>query len=157
MIAFTRIIDSYRVGLTGFISKLISPKVERIVFLSSKPDRVLMNQHENLRQFTNSIINRVCTQSINNTIRIETEIACAVRCTEDYDSYLTATLTEGNKGKLIHPPIPDHIPIDDEWTTLSDWSLRELQPPRVPDLKYGARLPSIRMDIVLKDLVGDKF
>ena len=157
MIAFTRIIDSYRVGLTGFISKLISPKVERIVFLSSKPDRILMNQHENLRQLTNSIINRVCTQSIRNSIRIETEIACAVRCTQDHDSYLKVIRADGQQGKLEHPTIPDHIPLDDEWAAFNDWPLWKLQPPKVPDLKHGARLPSIRIDMVLKDLVGDKF
>lgn len=157
MIAFTRIIDSYRVGLTGFISKLISPKVERIVFLSSKPDRILMNQHENLRQLTNNIINHVCTQSIRNSIQIETEIACAVRCTQDHEDYLKVTRMDGQQGKLEHPMIPDHIPVDDEWAAFTDWSLRDLQAPRVPNLKQGARLPSIRMDMVLKDLVGDKF
>jgi len=157
MIAFTRIIDSYRVGLTGFIKKLVFPKVERIVFLSSKPDRVLSNQHENLRQLTNSIINRICTQSIRNTISIETEIACAVRCTQDHESYLKVIRSDGKQGHLNHPIIPEHIPVDDEWDAFKHWTLPDIRPPAIPNLKHGARLPSIRIDMVLKDLIGDKF
>jgi len=157
MIAFSRIIDSYKVGTRNFINKLISPKVERIIFLSSKPDRVLMNQHENLRYLTDSIIKRVCKQSIRNTITIETEIACAVRCTQDKDSFLTATLTDGQKGKISHPTIPENIPDDEVWSQFENWQPYQLQPPIIPELKHGARLPCIRMDKVLKDLIGDKF
>lgn len=157
MVAFSRIIDSYKVGTRNFINKLISPKVERIVFLSSKPDRVLMNQHENLRYLTDSIIKRVCKQSIRNTISIDTEIACAVRCTQDNDSFLTATLTDGQRGKISHPVIPETIPDDEIWKQFKNWQPYELQPPVVPGLKHGARLPCIRMDKVLKDLIGDKF
>jgi len=158
MIAFSRIIDSYKVGTRNIINTLLSPKVERIIFLSSKPDRVLMNQHENLRQFTDSIIKRVCKQSTRNTIDIETEIACSVRCTQDNDSYLTAVLSSGQKGELRHPTIPETIPTTPEqWSMFDNWQPPELQPPFIADLKYGARLPCIRMDKVLKDLIGDKF
>jgi len=157
MIAFSRIIDSYRVGSSNFVSKLFSPKVERIIFLSSKPDRVLMNQHENLRYLTNNIINRVCRQSIRNTIQIETEIACSVRCTEDNNSYMTAVLSNGQKGQLAHPEIPEKIPTDEQWAQFENWKPHELQPPIISNLQHGGRLPSIRMDKVLKDLIGDKF
>lgn len=158
MIAFSRIIDSYKVGLNGFVGRLISPKVERILFLSSKPDGILINQHENLRHLTDSIIQRVCKQSTRNTIRIETEIACAVRSTEDNSSYLTANLlADGKRGNIVHPTIPDHIPTEQDWKKFEAWQPLELQPPIIPDLKHGARLPSIRMDKVIRDLIGDKF
>ena len=157
MIAFSRVIDSYKVGLNGFIDRLVSPKVERIIFLSSKPDGILISQHENLRHLTDNIIKRVCKQSIRNTIRIETEIACAIRSTEDLNTHLTATLIDGKRGKIVHPTIPEHMPIESDWEKFKNWQPFKLQPPTIPDLKYGAKLPCIRMDKVLKDLIGDKF
>lgn len=157
MIAFSRVIDSYKVGGNGFINRLISPKVEKIIFLSSKPDGILINQHENLRHLTDSIIKRVCKQSIRNTISIESEIACAVRTTEDKHTHLTATLMDGKTGKIVHPTIPEHLPTKHDWNEFKNWKPLKLQPLTIPDLKYGAKLPCIRMDKVLKDLIGDKF
>ncbi len=156
MSSFSRIIDCYSYGENGFFRRLISPKIERILFLSSKPDRVLSNQHDNLRHFTNDVIKRVCTQSIRNTIQIETEIACAVRCTEDKNDYLTGMTAEG-LGKLTHPTVPDKIPKRDEWGAFEGWHPPELVPPLNTDLKHGSYLPCIRMDTVLKNLIGDKF
>jgi len=157
MVAFSRIIDSYKVGNNGLIGKLISPKVDRILFLSSKPDGILLDQHENLRHLTGSIIKRVCKQSIRNTINIETEIVCAVRCTIDNDSYLTATLMNGRKGDLKHPRIPNQLPDDCDWEKFSEWKPLEFQPPSIHGLKTGSQLPCMRMDKVLKELLGDKF
>lgn len=157
MTSFSRIIDCYKFGENGVFKRTFSPDVERILFLSSKPDRVLMNQHENLRQLTESIIQRVCKQSVRNTIKIETEIACAVRCTEDKNTHLTGVSLDGQKGNISHPDIPEHIPVDDEWDKFNDWKPFDLQPPLNEGLKHGARLPCIRMDTVLKDLIGDKF
>jgi len=157
MVAFSRIIDCYSFGENGFLSRLISPNIERMLFLSSKPDRVLSSQHENLRQFTDSVIQRVCKQSIRNTIQIETEIACAVRCTEDSSAFLTGVTVNNGKGKISHPNIPERIPKEAEWEVFHGWHPPELLPPLNTDLKLGARLPCIRMDTVLKNLIGDKF
>jgi len=156
MTSFSRIIDCYSYGKNGLFRRLISPKIERILFLSSKPDRVLSSQHDNLRHFTNDVIKRVCTQSIRNTIQIETEIACAVRCTEDKSDYLVGMTAEG-LGKLTHPTVPDKIPKSDEWNAFEGWHPPELLPPLNTDLKHGSNLPCIRMDTVLKILIGDKF
>lgn len=156
MASFSRIIDCYSYGENGFLRRLISPKIERILFLSSKPDRVLSSQHDNLRHFTNDVIKRVCTQSIRNTIQIETEIACAVRCTDDKSDYLTGKTAEGF-GRLTHPTVPDKIPKNDEWGAFEGWRPPELIPPLNTDLKHGSNLPCIRMDTVLKNLIGDKF
>ena len=157
MIAFSRIIDSYKVGLNGFLDRVTSPKVERIIFLSSKPDGILISQHENLRHLTDDIIKRVCKQSIRNSINIETEIACAVRTTEDMNTHLTATLMDGKRGKVVHPIIPENIPTQTDWDSFKNWQPLEFQPPVIPGLKFGAKLPCIRIDKVLKDLIGDKF
>jgi len=157
MVAFSRIVDCYSFGENGFFRKLISPNIERMLFLSSKPDRVLSGQHEELRHFTDSIIQRICKQSIRNRIEIETEIACAVRCTKDMSTHLVGSTIDGTIAKIKHPQIPIKIPSEEEWSAFEGWEPAELQPSLNTELKNGARLECMRMDKVLKSLIGDKF
>ncbi len=157
VIAFSRIIDCYRVGHNAFLNRLFSPQVEKILFLASKPDRILMNQHESLRRLCDDIISHICPQSVRNRIQIETEIAAAVRTTHDHNDHLTARLLDGQYGELRHPAIPDKLPDTDQWHQLSRWNPPVLRAPLNPDLIMGGRLAHIRMDKVLRDLIGDKF
>jgi predicted YcjX-like family ATPase len=157
VIAFSRIIDCYRVGHNAFLNRLFSPQVEKILFLASKPDRILMNQHESLRRLCDDIISHICPQSVRNRIQIETEIAAAVRTTHDHNDHLTARLLDGQYGELRHPAIPDKLPDPDQWHQLSRWNPPVLRAPLNTDLIMGGRLAHIRMDKVLQDLIGDKF
>lgn len=157
MMAFSRIIDSYHIGHNSLLSRLMMPRVEKILFLASKPDRILMQQHESLRHFTDALISRICPQSVRNMIQIETEIAAAVRSSEDHSEYLTGQLLDGRYGELRHPPIPEKIPSGLQWQTYENWHPPVLQPPHNPNLMFGGRLSHIRMDKILRDLVGDKF
>jgi predicted YcjX-like family ATPase len=157
VIAFSRIIDCYRVGHNAFLNRLFSPQVEKILFLASKPDRILMNQHESLRRLCDDIISHICPQSVRNRIQIETEIAAAVRTTHDHNDHLTARLLDGQYGELRHPAIPDKLPDPDQWHQLSRWNPPVLRAPLNTDLIMGGRLAHIRMDKVLRDLIGDKF
>lgn len=157
MLALSRIMGCYHYGINNYFNKLTSPDIERIVFLASKPDRVLSSQHENLRSLVNDIIRRVSPQSVRNAIPIDTEVVCSVRCTQDHDQFLTGMSIDGQKGKLKHPLISETIPTQEQWKQYADWQLTELRPPSIAGLMQGARLPSIRIDTVLKDLIGDKF
>ncbi len=157
LMAYSRIIDSYQTGNSNRLLDLLAPKVEKILFLASKPDRILMHQHEAMRQLMDDIISRITPQSVRNQIQIETEIAAAVRSSNDHQDYLTATLHDGRFGELRHPPIPAMIPDASQWQQFAGWQPPELQPPLNPDLLAGGRLAHIRMDKVLRDLIGDKF
>ncbi len=157
IVAFRRIIDCYHVGQNALLHRLFSPQVEKILFLASKPDRILMNQHESLRRLCDDIIRHICPQSVRNRIEIETEIAAAVRSTHDHSDHLTAKLLSGQFGELTHPPIPDQLPDAEQWQQLEKWQPPVLQAPLNPDLLLGGRLAHIRMDKVLRDLIGDKF
>ena len=85
------------------------------------------------------------------------EIAAAVRSTHDHSDHLTARLLDGKYGELRHPAIPDQLPDSTQWQQLSQWNPPVLQAPINPDLLIGGRLAHIRMDKVLRDLIGDKF
>ncbi len=157
MLAQSRVMDCYRYGSINALQKLFTTKIERILFIASKPDRVLASQHENLRSLVNDIIVRTCSQKLRNSIHIDTESACSIRCTQEVNDLLRVTNAEGKRGVVDPIPIPDHIPTTDEWAVLKHWIPEALQPPEVEGLANGARLPSIRMDKVLTFLLGDKF
>jgi predicted YcjX-like family ATPase len=157
MLAQSRIMDCYKYGSNNALQKLFSTKIERILFLASKPDRVLASQHENLRSLVNDIIVRTCSQKLRNSIAIDTESACSIRCTQEVNDLLRVTNAAGQRGVVDPIPIPDHIPTKTEWAALKHWIPEELQPPEIEGLAKGARLPSIRMDKVLTFLLGDKF
>jgi predicted YcjX-like family ATPase len=157
MLAQSRIMDCYKYGSSNALQKLFSTKIERILFVASKPDRVLASQHENLRSLVNDIIVRTCSQKLRNSIYIDTESACSIRCTQQVNDLLRVTNAEGKRGVVDPIPIPDHIPTKTEWAALKHWIPEALQPPEIEGLANGARLPSIRMDKVLTFLLGDKF
>ena len=66
-------------------------------------------------------------------------------------------MTEQGPGVLLHPDIPEEFPSRDEWQTLGQWQLRRLMPPEGLQLVAGSRLPYIRLDSILNDLLGDRF
>lgn len=156
MLAQSRVMDCYKYGSINSLQKLFSTKIERILFIASKPDRVLASQHENLRSLVNDIIVRTCSQKLRNSIHIDTESACSIRCTQEVNDLLRVTNAEGKRGVVDPILIPDHIPSQAEWAELKHWIPEALQPPEIEGLAYGARLPSIRMDKVLTFLLGDK-
>jgi uncharacterized protein len=157
MLAQSRIMDCYKYGSLNTLQKLFTTKIERILFIASKPDRVLASQHENLRSLVNDIIIRTCPQKLRNSIRIDTESACSIRCTQEVNDLLRVTNAEGKRGVVDPILIPDHIPTEAQWAALPHWIPEVLQPPEIEGLANGARLPSIRMDKVLTFLLGDKF
>jgi len=89
------------------------------------------------------------------------EVIASVRSTStrthDNTSHLLGTDQSGVAGLMSHPDIPDHIPTDSEWSAFNDWQLRRLNPPEGLRLEYGEGLPHIRLDIVMRELLGDKF
>lgn len=157
MMAQSRVMDCYKYGSSNALQKLFTTKIERILFIASKPDRVLASQHENLRSLVNDIIVRTCSQKLRNSIYIDTESACSIRCTQEVNDLLRVTNAQGKRGVVDPIPIPDHIPTTTEWAALKHWIPEALQPPEIDGLAHGARLPSIRMDKVLTFLLGDKF
>lgn len=157
MMAQSRVMDCYKYGAMTTLQKLFTTKIERILFIASKPDRVLASQHENLRSLVNDIIVRTCSQKLRNSIHIDTESACSIRCTQEVNDLLRVTNAQGQRGVVDPIMIPDHIPTNAEWAELKHWIPEALQPPEIEGLAHGARLPSIRMDKVLTFLLGDKF
>ncbi|TNG00913.1 MAG: YcjX family protein [Gammaproteobacteria bacterium] len=160
-VTMSRILDSFHYGQNSIISRLFSPKISRVVLAASKIDQVLPDQHENVRALTASIVREIYRQTNYEHVDVFTEALAAVRCTEtvnrDDQAYLKGTVDDGEAGLMRHPPIPDQVPSEEQWVEFDGWSLRKLRPPLNPGLKHGEPLPHVRMDTVIRELIGDKF
>ncbi|OED45591.1 hypothetical protein ACH42_05030 [Endozoicomonas sp. (ex Bugula neritina AB1)] len=159
-LGLTRVLQSFEYGHNSLIRKMFHPKVDRVAFAASKIDQVLPDQHEQVRSLTASLIREAQRRATFNNIDIRCEAVAAVRSTTCVE-YQGRTLLKGNTdagpGLLRHPLIPEHYPNDEDWEQLGQWQLRQLLPPTGLKLHNGGRLPHIRLDSLLNDLLGDKF
>ncbi|WP_153301597.1 YcjX family protein [Endozoicomonas arenosclerae] len=159
-LSLTQVLQSFEYGSNSLIRRLIQPRVDRIVFAASKIDQVLPDQHEQVRSLTASLVRESQRQATFNEVDIRCEAIASVRSTSYTDHQGQKVLkgnTEDGPGLLMHPPLPEKYPDSDYWKNSKSWQLRRLLPPGGLDLHNGSRLPHIRLDSVLNDLLGDKF
>ena len=159
-LALTRVLHSFEYGQNSLIRKLFHPRVDRVAFAASKIDQVLPDQHEQVRNLTASLVREAQRRATFNNIDVRCEAVAAVRSTTCVE-YQGQTHLKGNThsgpGLLKHPSIPEQYPGDEDWQRLGHWQLRQLLPPSGLKLHNGGRLPHIRLDSLLNDLLGDKF
>lgn len=158
--SLTQILQSFEYGRNSLIRKLIQPRIDRVTFAASKIDQVLPDQHENVRYLTAELVREAQRRATFNDIDVRCEATAAVRSTsyiEHQGNTVLQGVTDDGPGLLSHPPIPEQIPTKEEWDRLDRWQLRRIMPPSGLQLDYGRRLPHIRIDSILNDLLGDKF
>ncbi|WP_252176577.1 YcjX family protein [Endozoicomonas sp. 4G] len=159
-LSLTQVLQNFEYGTNNIIRRLIQPRIDRIVFAASKIDQVLPDQHEQVRSLTASLVRESQRQATFKEVDIRCEAIASVRSTSYADHQGQRVLkgnTEEGPGLLLHPPLPEQYPDNDYWQNCKQWQLRKLLPPAGLKLNNGSRLPHIRLDSVLNDLLGDKF
>jgi len=155
-----QVLQSFDYGRNSLLRRLIWPRIDRVAFAASKIDQVLPDQHEAVRALTANLVQDARRRATFNAIDVRCEAVAAVRSTSYIDYQGTQALqgmTEQGPGVLLHPKIPEQIPEAADWQALDQWQLRRLLPPEGLVLNAGGRLPHIRLDSILNDLLGDKF
>ncbi|WP_257266131.1 YcjX family protein [Endozoicomonas sp. ONNA2] len=158
--SLTRVLQSFDYGRNSLLRRLIQPRIDRVVFAASKIDQVLPDQHEAVRALMANLVQEARRRAAFNAIDVRCEAVAAVRSTTyvDYQGRQALQgMTEQGPGVLLHPDIPEQIPAMDDWQALGQWQLRRLMPPEGLQLMAGGRLPHIRLDSILNDLLGDRF
>lgn len=160
-LALSRILDNFSYGENSLLQRLFSPKISKVVIAATKIDQVLPEQHENVRALISSMVYKMIREARYQHIDIYTEAISAVRSTQP-DQYkkqsgLLGVDDSGQQGLFSHPTIPTQIPNKKEWQQFSDWKPGKLRPPLNPRLNQGGVLPHVRLDIMLRELIGDKF
>ncbi|WP_020582571.1 YcjX family protein [Endozoicomonas elysicola] len=159
-LSLAQVLQSFDYGRNSLLRRLIQPRIDRVVFAASKIDQVLPDQHEAVRGLTANLVQDARRRAAFNAVDIRCEAVAAVRSTTyvDYQGRQALQgMTESGPGMLLHPAIPEQIPNSEDWQGLGQWQLRRLIPPEGLQLAAGGRLPHIRLDSILNDLLGDRF
>lgn len=159
--ALDRITSSFNYG-----SRWYSSGIERVHFIASKVDHVLNEHHDSTQRLLENIIKET-TKRIrkrhrdNYQIEAETSAVASIRSSQDeplpnsHERCVVAWGSEGKKVKYTPPAIPDHIPSTEEWKAFIGWHWPQLNPPKGTRVSQDQAIQHIRMDRVIKSLIGD--
>ena len=163
-LALTDILQSFNYSSSGFIRRLLIPRVDKVLFASTKADHVTANQHHNLDKFLELII-----QDAQREIRFDDiETACmaiaSIRSTEAAEATLDGQTISCLKGiskesgetvALFPGEIPTELPTEKEWNS-NRFRFVDFAPKRQPYTHLKAE-HHIRLDQALSFLIGDMF
>jgi len=160
-LALARVMDCYSYGSNNLYQRTFNPQIEQIIFVATKIDQVLPEQHENIRSLLSSLVSNAYIESEMEGIDMSCEAVAAIRCTnrikKNDKMALEGHTIEGEKGAMFHPDIPSELPVGDDWQQYENWQVQRLRPLANSDLTKGEKLDHIRMDTVINQLIGDKF
>ena len=159
-VAMTRVLESFSYGHATLLNRLFNPKIDRVVIVASKIDQVLPEQHENVRALIAALVNEAYRKVRFEQVDVHCEAVASIRASTVTEhkgrAMLQGTIAGEQAALLSHPDIPDHLPRSDEWQAFKPWQLRALMPPKQLPINEGGSLPHIRLDVVIRELLGDK-
>ena len=160
--ALQAILKSFRYGQSSLLARLFNPRIERLLFAVTKADHVAHNQHPNLRQLLEHMVQSSAGDARFEGIQPAFVALASVRSTEvvrteHHGQMLSCVrgVPKGGGGETILFPgeIPPDLPVDEDWDS-GRFRFRDFAPRR---LRLEAERPQhIRLDQALDVLLGDK-
>jgi len=163
-LALTGILQSFNYGRSGFLRRLFSPRIDRVLFASTKADHVTANQHHNLDRFLELIIEDAQRDMGFEGIDSRCMAIASLRSTQAAEAQVDGqTLSclrgwrkeNGEEVALFPGEVPIELPRREDWTQ-ERFRFIDFAPRRLP---HNALLPShhIRLDQLLEYMTGDLF
>ncbi|MBF0370720.1 MAG: YcjX family protein [Magnetococcales bacterium] len=161
--ALDSILNSFDYGQSGLLSRLFNPKIDKLLFASTKADHVAANQHHNLERLVNRLVVKPANEALFQGVEVKTMALSSVVCTETVVrehhgrrlSFVKGVPKGRKKEILLFPgEIPESLPKPSDWEN-NRFNFQEFKPKPMADLQDGA-LPHMRLDQVLEFLLGDK-
>ncbi len=163
-LALTEILQSFNYGSSGFLRRLFSPQIDKVLFVSSKADHVTANQHHNLDKFLELIIQDAQREMRFEGIDTRCMALASIRSTESAEAVLDGQAISCLKGinketgetmALFPGEVPVELPTEKDWNS-SRFRFLDFAPRKLPltDLKPTHH---IRLDQALEYLTGDMF
>ncbi|WDE14585.1 YcjX family protein [Thalassomonas haliotis] len=160
--AIALIMQSYQYGRSGLLSRLFSPKIDRLLFAATKADHVTPEQHPHLVALLNQLIHSTKQELNFEAIDIKTLAIAAVKTTragksvhqgEEVPVIQGRRLSDNQKITVFPGTVPAKLPKDQYWQQMAFNFIAF-----APQGLHGAdeSLPHVRMDQVLEFLLGDK-
>ena len=157
------VMRSFRYGSSGLLARLFRPRIETLLFATSKADHVAHNQHNNLRLLLERLVSdaaaRARFEGITPTfVALAAHRSTDVVRTEHQGQVLSCVrgrLKEDERETVLFPgEIPADLPSDEDWQA-GRFHFRDFAPRRLR--LDGAGPPQhIRLDQALETLIGDR-
>jgi len=177
--ALDQVLMAFRIGRNTFLSRLFSPRADRVLFAATKADHIHHTDHDRLDAILRLLVNRAARRTEAAGARVGTVALASVRATRE------TTIREGREtlravagvpeaGERVGDEIfdgeteaaifPGELPetaAEVFQGAVPPGSLRfpRFRPPKLPVDAAGrmARMPHIRLDRALEFLLGDRF
>ena len=176
--ALDRVLMTFRTGRNTLLSRLFSPRADRVLFAATKADHIHHTDHDRLDALLRLLVNRALRRTEAAGARVGTVAIASVRATRetsvrDGRETLKAVAGTPEAGERVGGEIfdgeteaaifPGELPEQAETVfdgAVSPGSLRfpRFRPPRLAPDSAGRspKLPQIRLDRALEFLIGDR-
>ncbi len=159
--ALDMILGSFRYGRSSWLGRLLSPRIDRLLFAVSKADHVAPSQHAALKQLLELMIRPAARSARLEGVQPEVLAIASLRCTDvvrtDHHGQVLSCLRgrlkqDGRETVLFPGEVPPELPEPSDWLD-GRFRFREFAPRR---LRAGEPSQHIRLDQAIEFLIGDK-
>ena len=160
--AMAMIMESFQYGQSSLLSRLFSPKIDRLLFAATKADHVTPEQHSNLVSLLNKLVFQTKQQLSFDAIKMKTMAIASVKATKVGKSQYQGRNIPVIKGRqlsddkmitLFPGAVPASIPTLDFWQK-QPFNYIAFAP--IESANIDECLPHLRMDQMLQFLLGHK-
>lgn len=161
-LAINMIMESFRYGHNNVLSRIFSPKIDKLLFAASKADHVTPEQHVNMVSLLNQLVYQTKHQLNFDQIDMKTLAIASVKATQsgkgkyqnkDIPVIQGCQLADNKLITLFPGTVPTSVPNEDYWQS-AQFNYIAFAP--MESTKAHQSLPHLRMDQVLQFLLGDK-
>jgi predicted YcjX-like family ATPase len=161
-LALTEILQSFNYGSSGFLRRIFSPRIDKVLFASSKADHVTANQHHNLDKFLELIIQDAQREMRFEEIDTSCMALASIRSTDAAVGQLHGqqisclkgfSKADGKPTAIFPGEVPTELPTEADWNS-SRFQFLDFAPKRLPTTQLKPE-HHIRLDQALEYLIGD--
>ncbi|MCE0492452.1 YcjX family protein [Vibrio salinus] len=158
--ALEELIHSYHYGKNNLFGRLFSPKIDKVLFAATKADHITPDQHGNLLNLLNQMINPVWQSVAYENISMKCLSTASIRATTSghvtmngkSHSAIRGLDNAGNDLTIYPGEVPKKLPDVNFWSH-SKFDFTAFNP---NVYEHDAPLPHIRVDTAMEFLLGDK-
>jgi hypothetical protein len=161
-LAINMIMESFSYGQSTLLSRLFSPKIDKLLFAATKADHVTPEQHSPMVSLLNQLVHQTKHQLNYDQIKMKTLAISSVKATnsgkgkhqgKDIPVIQGHQLKDNKLITLFPGAVPPSLPSKEYWQT-GAFNYIAFSP--ITSTKAEQSLPHLRMDQVLQFLLGDK-
>jgi predicted YcjX-like family ATPase len=160
--ALGAVLESFRYGRSGLITRLFRPQIESLLFAATKADHIAHNQHQNLSLMLETMVADAAGRARFEGVQPAFVALAALKSTDTVQTEHHGQVLSCVRGRLkgeeretiLFPgEIPPGLPESRDWEN-GRFRFRDFAPRRL-ELTPGERPQHIRLDQALEVLLGD--